>query len=103
MADTVVSIAGYHHARATCHRFGNAYRQIVGLTACASEHQTVQIAWKMRQQTLGIGQNTIVQITGVGAQSRGLRRHRRHHFRIAMANHRHVVIRIQITTALVIG
>ncbi|OIQ63388.1 hypothetical protein GALL_550700 [mine drainage metagenome] len=51
---------------------------------------------KLSGQTLGIVQNPVVKVARMGVQGRRLRRNRRHNFRVAMPDMRHVVIAIQI-------
>ena len=73
--------------------------QVIGLAAGAGEHEAVQAGVVRGQQTLGVVQQSLVQIAGVGVELCRLLLQGLHHVRVAVTQRDHVVIRIQVALA----
>jgi hypothetical protein len=77
-----------------------AQGQVVGFAAGAGKHGLIAGHGQRGKQALGVIDNAVVQITGMGIEHGRLAGNGRHHLRVAMAHRGHIVIHVQIGLAV---
>ena len=96
----VIGRAGHDEARAAGPRLGDSQGEVVRLAARAGHHEMGDRRGEGRQQALGIGIDDRAQIARVDVEPGGLAGYRLDDTRMAMPDGRHVVVGIEIATAI---
>ena len=93
---------GDDHPLPAGHTPGDAQRQVIRLGAGAGKHHVPQRVGHGGQKAFCIGDDTVMQIAGVGVQNRGLPGNGLYNVRVAMAHGCDVVIGIEIPASLLV-
>ncbi len=96
----MIGVVGNDDPRATGGRAGDAEGEVVRLGPGAGEHHVAEVGREEGEKTLGIGEDAVVQVAGVGGKGGGLLRQGFHHPGVAMADGGDVVVAVEVGVAV---